>query len=327
MKAIKFYFAGGWGEPNTSEAILIKNSIKNKLISYAYPNQLKEWMKNFTSDMESNIIIDSGAFSAWNNGKVIDLQAYIDYAQKALEQLSKFKKVNVHIVNLDVIPGVVGQTTTLNKIRKKENQDLKELSAKQGFRNMRRMIKAGLKPIHVFHQGEDFSWIDKMVEYVSYIGISPANDLPWRTRTEWISTVFEYLYKRGITVDTHGFAVTTFATLRDFPWTSCDAATWKIGAGMGLIKYPKGGFRNPDYSCPPFTLAVSNRKIGKGTKHMQPLFLKQLKVDGYSYADLQTRACRTLINARCQLGLEKWLNKYKAKTTYKPHTSFGFAGN
>lgn len=324
MKPIRLYFAGEWLGTGINKAVLIKAGIKNILCSYAYPKKLANWIANLSADAEGNIMIDSGAFSAWNKGKQIDFNAYVQYAHKAIEKVSRFKNQNIHIVNLDVIPGVAGQTSSLNKIHKQENRDLREASALAGYKNMRRMLKQGIEPIHVFHQGEDFKWIDKMVEYVSYIGISPANDLPSAARNHWISDVFEYLYKKNINVDTHGFAVTNYAVLRDFPWTSCDAASWLIGAAMGMITYPQGGFSNPDYSVHPVVLNVSARTIGKGAKHMQSHFLQQLENDGYSYDTLQTWQGRALLNIRYILGLEKWLNVYKRKVEYKPRTTLDF---
>lgn len=324
MKPIKLYFAAAWAGGGKGEVNLIEAGVKNKLVSFVYPTQLDGWIENLPCTAEGNIMIDSGAFTAWNKGKQIDLNAYIQYAQNALERIKPFKKQKMHIVNLDVIPGHVGQTHSLNTIQKKENHELIETAASIGYKNMRRMLKEGITPIHVFHQGEDFIWIDRMVEHIPYIGISPANDVSSNARNKWISVVFEYLYRRNIKVETHGFAITNHKILRDFPWTSCDAASWRIAAGMGNINYPKGGFSNPDYSQTPLTINVSAQKTGKGIKHMQPLFLQKLEEDGYTYDALQTWQCRTLINVRYLLGLETWLNMYKEKTEYTPQMNFGF---
>jgi len=324
MKPIKLYFAAPWSGGGEGEINLIEAGVKNKLVSYVYPAQFEGWVNSLPLDADGCIMVDSGAFTAWNKGKQIDLQTYIQYAHEVLKKIAIFKNQKMYIVNLDVIPGRVGETHALNSNRKQENLDLIEKAAREGYKNMRRMLKEGITPIHVFHQGESFRWLDKMLEYLPYIGISPANDMPSTTRIRWIETVFEYLHKEGTAVDTHGFAVTNYTTLRTFPWTSCDAASWRIAAGMGNINYPKGGFTNPDYECPPSTFNVSARTAGKGVKHMQPLLLQKLEEDGYAYDALQTWQCRALINVRYLLGLEGWLNECKAKTEYIPRTNFGF---
>jgi hypothetical protein len=316
MKPIRFYFAGIGG---IGEEELVELGVRNRLISYAYPAQLKELL-SLPFDVAGHIILDSGAFSVWNKGEQVDLNDYIQYAHKAIEAISAFKNRKMHVVNLDVIPGHVKKTSHLNRVRKREHLELIEAAAHQGYKNMRRMIGEGIRPIHVFHQGEAFSWIDRMVEHISYIGIAPGNDLPIAIRYRWISTVFEYLYKKGINVDTHGFGI-SYQPLRDFPWTSCDSTAWRILAAMGRINYPKGGFSTPDYSCFSTQLRVSAWKVGKDA--LQPLLLKKLEKDGYSYDDLQTWRVRAHINIRYALGLEKWLNEYKTKNEYKPHTSLG----
>ena len=44
-----------------------------------------------------DILLDSGAFSAWNRGERIDLSAYIDFVKAN-------KGLNFRYINLDVIP-------------------------------------------------------------------------------------------------------------------------------------------------------------------------------------------------------------------------------
>lgn len=324
MKPIKLYFAAAWAGGGKGEVNLIEAGIKNKLVSYVYPTQLTGWCDNLTKEQEGDVMVDSGAFSVWNKGTTIDLTAYIAYARSAIERVSKFPNQRIHIVNLDVIPGIVGQTHSLNKNRKSENLDLIDAAAQQGFKNMQIMLKNGIKPIHVFHQGESLKWLDRMVQHTDYIGISPANDLDTRTRNAWIESVFLYLDKHQINVDTHGFAVTNRKTLLRFPWTSCDAASWRLSAGMGNIYYPAGGFSNPDYSIPVGVYNVSAKKVAKGIKHITPYFLKQIEADGLTYELLQDWKERTKVNIRYFLGLEKWLNEQKAKMEFHQRNTLGF---
>lgn len=266
-------------------------------------------------------MIDSGAFSAWSKGKVIDLEEYIAYAHQAIKQGESQNK-NVYIVNLDVIPGKPGQSAGLSTNRKSENRDLIEKAAKQGYRNLVKMLKKGVKPIHVFHQGEDWGWLDKISEKTDYIGISPANDLSIKDRKSWIRSVFNYIYRRNLNVDTHGFAVWMPTILREFPWTSCDAVTWRVLAAWGAIYYPQGGgFTDPDYSKPPNILHVSKKKNAKDIGVLTPGILKKLERDGYTYEQLQDWQTRAKINARYFLELERWINQQKEKTDFKLKTN------
>lgn len=315
MKPIKLYFAGAWAGSCKQEEVDL--GIQNKLVSYLYPQQLESWL-TVSGNQPGNIMVDSGAFSAWSKGKVIDLEEYVAYAHEAIRQGESQNK-NVYIVNLDVIPGKPGSSAGLNKNRKNENKELVEKAAKQGYRNLVKMLKKGIKPIHVFHQGEDWYWLNKMVERTDYIGISPANDLSVKDRKSWIWSVFNYMHRRNIDVDTHGFAVWMPSILREFPWTSCDAITWRVVAGWGGIYYPQGGgFTNPDYSKPPRIMHVSWKKNAQGIGILTSGILKQLERDGYTYEMLQNWETRARINVRYFLGLEQWINEQKRKTEFKP---------
>jgi hypothetical protein len=308
MKEIKLYFAGEWG-PRAEQGDL---DIKNRLVSYLYPAQLTKWLE-LTKGKPGNIILDSGAFSAWNKGKKIDLDEYITYAHHAMRRAEKAGKI-MRVVNLDVIPGSVGKTNTLTK-------DIREAAATQGYKNLLRMKDKEITPIHVFHQGEDIKWLYKMIEQTDYIGISPANDVTNQSRTAWLYETFTRLQKENIEVDTHGFAVFMPSVLRDLPWTSADAISWLMIAANGSIIYPVGGFTNFDYSLynKPFNqFLVSSKQIVKGEKHLTDKMLKLIEDDGYTYDNLQDYKIREEINVRTFHLFEKWLNTYKQRIEYEP---------
>jgi hypothetical protein len=308
MKQIKLYFAGEWG-PRPEQGDL---DIKNRLVSYLYPMQLTKWLE-LTRGKEGNIILDSGAFSAWNKGVIIDLDQYINYAHHAIKRAERTGK-KIRVVNLDVIPGSVGKTNTLKK-------NVREEAAEKGYKNLMKMKANGITPIHVFHQGEDYQWLYKMIEQTDYIGISPANDVPNQSREAWLTEVFTKLQSENIEVNTHGFAVFISKMLRALPWTSSDAISWLMIAANGSIIYPIGGFKNFDYSIAnkPFNqFLVSDKQIVKGEKHLTNNLLKLIEEDGYSYEDLQNYKIREAINVRTFHLFEKWLNIYKQKTTYEP---------
>lgn len=320
MKPIKLYFAGEWG-PRPEQGDL---NIQNRLVSYLYPKQLSHWL-HLTSGKPGNIILDSGAFSAWNKGTDINLSDYIAFAHH-MRKRAQTKGKEMFIVNLDVIPGKVGETKSLNKVVGDEkalakNTELINAAAKQGFKNLKTMISEGITPIHVFHQGEHFRWLDKMLEYTNYIGVSPANDMPTASKKRWINSVFEYLYKHGSNADTHGFAVMIPQLLRDLPWTSCDAISWLKIAATGCVIYPIGGFKSSNftnYNKPFNQILVSEKKISKGAIGMTDKILRMFEEDGYTYEQLQDYKMREEINVRTYIAFEKWLNEYKAKTEYAP---------
>ena len=82
-----------------------------------------------------NILLDSGAFSAWRLGKPINIDEYCDFVAANECWISR-------CFNLDVI-----------------NPAAPEEAANASFANLLRMRKQGLNPIPVFHVGEDLSLI------------------------------------------------------------------------------------------------------------------------------------------------------------------------
>ena len=101
-----------------------------------------------------------------------------------------------------------------------------------------------LKVIHVFHQYEDFKWLDKLVKYQEYIGISPANDITVKARIKWLDKVF---HKIKATRKTHGFGATAKRILYRYPWFSCDSTSWKAPSIYGrsiTIDFNKIGIIN-----------------------------------------------------------------------------------
>lgn len=167
-------------------------------------------------------MIDSGAFSAWTQQKKVNLKRYISFC-KELQDKARAKEIT--FVNLDVIPGEFGKEPTSREVRD---------SAKQGWANFEKMREAGLSAVHIFHQGEEWKWLERLIGYPS-IGISPDNGCSWVNRLQWLAQVFDHLKAWGLLgkIKVHGFAVTNWKAMTSFPWYSVDSATWAKVSGMG----------------------------------------------------------------------------------------------
>lgn len=175
-----------------------------------------------------SILLDSGAFSAWTKKVDIDIDAYISF-------YFQYQKYIEYIVNLDIIPGEFGRSPSVDEV---------EISAKEGFKNYRYMLSKGVpkeKLIHVFHQGERFYWLKKMVDFgVPYIGLSPANTKATSSKIKWLDECMEYVTdtKGFPIVKFHGFAVTAVPIMQRYPWFSVDSTRCVKSAGFGKILFP-----------------------------------------------------------------------------------------
>ena len=105
-----------------------------------------------------DILLDSGAFSAWSLGERIDLSAYIGFVRAN-------KDLIYRSINLDKIPGDFG-------IREWRPEEI-EAAAAASYANQQKMKGAGLNPIPVFHQDEHFRWLEKyLADDEDYICLS-----------------------------------------------------------------------------------------------------------------------------------------------------------
>jgi len=106
----------------------------------------------------------------------------------------------------------------------------------------------------VFHLGEDFYWLEKMLaEGCKYVGVGGIVGVPPARRREWLDQVFLHLCGSAgyPAVKVHGFGATSWDVVARYPWTTVDSMSWIRSASYGRIIVPKslpdGGydFRSP----------------------------------------------------------------------------------
>jgi len=172
------------------------------------------------------ILIDSGAFSAWNRGLKIDIDHYVEF-------IDKVKKINtihdIYFINLDVIPHIKGTKPTKTQII---------TACEKGIENYHYIKSKGHSTIHTFHQFEDLKYLDlitKECNDLNYIGISPANDQSVESRNKWLGEVFNQVKD---TVRTHVLGLTAKDSLEKFPCYSADSSSWiNVGRFGELFDY------------------------------------------------------------------------------------------
>lgn len=198
-----------------------------------------------------NVLLDSGAFSAWRRGAEINLKEYIKYCKRHKDEVDAY-------VALDAIPGKDGKMD--------HSQASIEKSAAKSYENLQVMKAAGLKPIPVFHQGERFEWLDRMLkDGETYVGISPYLRSHQNEIIEWADKCFTRITDgtgRPF-LKTHGFGVTASVLCRRYPWYSVDSTSWSVGGGYGSILVPRRDKNTgkPDYCQPAQTMRISARKM------------------------------------------------------------------
>lgn len=171
------------------------------------------------------IMLDSGAFSAWTRGETIDLGRYIDFVKRYKSRLDTY-------VNLDVIPGSRGVQPTIREV---------DRAAAASFDNYKAMRSAGLSPIPVFHYGESFGWLVKLLESgADYICLGGTVGLKSGVKRKFLDECFTVITDgRGApAVRVHGLGVTEGPLVARYPWHSVDSTSWLMAPTYGMILVP-----------------------------------------------------------------------------------------
>ena len=213
-------------------AIVPQTLINNVISDMEYPNILNSFAYKKAIDTltykPTEFTLDSGAFTAWNVGKEVDIEQY-----KAWSQQMSIEYPNVRCVNLDVIPGEVGRTSTAAE---------RIAGMKISLDNADNLRDAGLNVMEVFHQDEPFDYLDLLISRLpsreSVLCISPRNDVSNKAKLIWHKQVLKHL------VDTvgkenlprmHGLAVTAKSLILEFPYFSADSSSYAAPVRFGRV--------------------------------------------------------------------------------------------
>lgn len=176
------------------------------------------------------LFIDSGAFSVHTGKADTTPDEYIEYLNSIDDDVDV-------CAQLDTIPG------HLNK--PKSDEDYVESSEKswENFLYMRKNMKSPNKVMPVFHYGEDFSTLGRMLSYVDengnhlgYIGISPANDVDQKYKNMYLQNVADYIAaSENPNVKTHAYGMTSLNALSKYPCYSADSISHRLISGYAKV--------------------------------------------------------------------------------------------
>ena len=152
------------------------------------------------------VFVDSGAYSAAKLGDPINLADYCRYLKDNEEWIHAYAALDV------LTPGNP------------------EDGAEQSWRNYQAMRKQGLRPVPVFHYGEDIRWLysllDAGCDYIALGGTAIlGNKAASRT---WYDSTWSHLVnaKGEPVVKVHGFGEGNAELVERYPWHSVDSTTW-----------------------------------------------------------------------------------------------------
>ena len=143
-------------------------------------------------------------------------------------------------------------------------------AAKRSVDNAEFLLDQGLEVIPVHHQGDPLEIFPHYLSIASYVGISPANDMGFPSRREYVKSLLPFVEDLKAPPPCHSFGNVSEKVLCDFPFYSGDAASWKQTIYYGndwAIGGGKSYERQQDYS------KVRSRIRGQNTS----LFMEGIK--------------------------------------------------
>lgn len=241
--------------------------------------------------MDNRIMIDSGAHSIFVREVLKKQQGELrfDYYEtdefwNYVDAYAKYVTKNLHLLDLYVSVDVIHNPELSWKVQRYLEDEWK------------------LKPLPVYHSGEDFKWFKRYCDNYDYIGVGGLGQEV--SRSTWIKNigipVFSYIcekpsYKPIRKI--HGFALTAPSLVTAYPWYSVDSTSWVMFGkyGIVIVPYKKDGVY--DYTKSPNTVFVSSRPKSKSSvNHFdnavgmhQSYFLDYFKEHGFKIGSSEFR--------------------------------------
>ena len=279
------YFSGSMTQPSIVERLTSTNV--HRLFTFAHPKEVHKYLNYCRQhNRTSRLMMDSGAFTAWNVGRPMQLRDLLDYDLGILDQYPQHEFV---FISLDVIPGERGRRATQVEIDKAVQQSY------DNFLVMKQELgKRGAKVLPVYHSGEDKSLRDAYLRETDYVCLSMNQDLSENQRLAWAQEAIVPGYKF------HGLAATGNKMLSTVDWYSVDSSGVLMVAAMGSILMPREGRLQ--------TLAVSHdspmRKMhGKHLDTLTDSVLVKKRLERMGY---DVHALATDYAARVCFNIDRW---------------------
>ena len=259
---MKLFMAGNTPGRWKEELILLsKNLTQRRLVSFAQLEiqrmgiVIELWKRIMSENKNKKVelFLDSGAYSALTQGKVIDLDEYVKFIQDNKDAISVY-------ANLDVIGDAEGT-----------------------WKNQKFMEKRGLHPLPVFHAGEDLEYFYRYLGKYDYICLGGLVGGSNNQLTFWLDSLFEIICDTSDhfpKCKIHGFGLTALDLMLRYPWYSVDSTSWVLTGRHGAVLVPRFRGGKWTYDDNPFKVNVSNQnptKVDEG-KHISTYSIMEREI-------------------------------------------------
>ena len=172
------------------------------LVSYHYysGNDMADWVSRvYGATTPAPLFVDSGAPTVQSKGVTISVREYAAWVQR-------WGPLVGTVANLDVIG-----------------------DAEASLANQKALEALGIKPIPVYHAGEPWEYLERYIDEYPYIALGGMMRDAARLKP-WLVRCFRLAEGRAVY---HGFGMTRWPIIRDFPFYSLDSSSWMSGYRYG----------------------------------------------------------------------------------------------
>lgn len=253
--------------------------------------------------MTTNLLLDSGAYSAKTQNKRLDIDDYIDYIKANLDVFDKY-------FNLDVIG----------------NGD-------KSYQNFAYMRMKGLKPIPVWHAETQTQFLELYLKDCKYIAIGAISVMSNERTIGSLDHIWKTFLtdSKGMPVcKVHGFGLTSVLIMTRYPWYSVDSTSWVQFGRYGVVLIPRTRQKKWTYLENPHIVTVSSKspRIGTPGKHLntypensQNKMVKYIESRGFTLEEVaNNHLARDKINMLYYISVEQSMPEWPWKFTPKTHT-------
>lgn len=304
MKApeVKYFLSGASGiRANLLPDVAALIDYRLLSMHKAFKGNTKVWaeVSHHPKSAMKEVMLDSGAFTAFMKGHKLTVEDLIAVYDDTLRKLNP--KLQVWLINLDVIPGEPGRLSS-----PKEIEDALDASD-VNYKILRKRF--GDRVLPVFHQTEGIARLKQVASMGDYIALGFRQDFAEKDRIAYAEEVLTVLQPMG--KKTHGLATTGYKMLSRTAFDSVDSATWLYIAAMGGVMFidDRGDIESIAVSSSsPRQTELRQHYISLAESEQQ-LILSRLKDAGIDLKQIQEDlSYRILFNAH---QMREWLRSYK----------------
>ena len=188
----------------------------NSLHSYWYLKDLSdEKIQDGFNMTKGNIMIDSGAFTAWTKDIEINVDTYINWINKWNKYVTTFGQI-------DVIPPKNATREQLNDCCQRTWNN---------YLYMTDNVICPKKILYTFHFGENFKWLKQALEYrdsngkpIEYMALGGLVGRSTKQRINFLNKCFDIIkHSSNPNIKVHGFGVSSEQLWKKYPFESCDS--------------------------------------------------------------------------------------------------------